>query len=50
MTHFTQNEQNKETRDFEKSMDSKSAAIFYVTIQIPPFASQTKSGLQTKLK
>jgi hypothetical protein len=28
-THLTQNEQNEEARDFEKSINSKSAAIFY---------------------
>jgi hypothetical protein len=29
LTHLTQNEQNEEARDFEKSINSKSAAIFY---------------------
>jgi hypothetical protein len=29
ITHLTQNEQNEEARDFEKSINSKSAAIFY---------------------
>jgi hypothetical protein len=29
ITHLTQNEQNKEARDFEKSINSKSTAIFY---------------------
>jgi hypothetical protein len=29
MMHLTQNEQNEEARDFEKSINSKSAAIFY---------------------
>jgi hypothetical protein len=28
-THLTQNEQNEEVRDFEKSINSKRAAIFY---------------------
>jgi hypothetical protein len=28
-THLTQNEQNEEARDFEKSINSKSATIFY---------------------
>jgi hypothetical protein len=29
LTHLTQNEQNEEVRDFEKSINSKSAAILY---------------------
>jgi hypothetical protein len=29
LTHLTQKEQNEEARDFEKSINSKSAAIFY---------------------
>jgi hypothetical protein len=29
ITHLTQNEQNEEARDFEKSINSKSEAIFY---------------------
>jgi hypothetical protein len=29
ITHLTQNEQNEEARAFEKSINSKSAAIFY---------------------
>jgi dihydrofolate synthase / folylpolyglutamate synthase len=29
LTHLTQNEQNEEARDFEKSINSKSTAIFY---------------------
>jgi hypothetical protein len=29
LTHLTQNEQNEEARVFEKSINSKSAAIFY---------------------
>jgi hypothetical protein len=28
-THLTQKEQNEGARDFEESIDSKSAAIFY---------------------
>jgi hypothetical protein len=29
LTHLTQKGQNEEARDFEKSINSKSAAIFY---------------------
>lgn len=29
ITHLTQKEQNEEARDFEKSINSKSTAIFY---------------------
>jgi hypothetical protein len=29
LTHLTQNEQNEEARNFEKSINSKSAAILY---------------------
>jgi LAS superfamily LD-carboxypeptidase LdcB len=58
ITHLTQNEQNEESRDFEKSINSKSAAkntsqqwlILVLLNQMAPFSLQMASQFLEEIR